>query len=134
VLLVTGILLARQHILSKRTVTHAPAWGCGYASPSAKLQYTASSFADNLEKLLIPSKNSETRMEAIAGNDLFPTARKYESEQTMPQKRLRNRLLKEINDKLSKLAVFQTGKIQHYVLFALLFMALILVLSYLNLL
>jgi hypothetical protein len=134
VLLVTGILLARQHILSKRTVTHAPVWGCGYASPSAKLQYTASSFANNLEKLLIPSGNSETRMETIAENDLFPVARKYESEQTVPQKRLRDRFLKEINDKLSRLAIFQTGKIRHYVLFALLFMALILVLSYLNLL
>jgi formate hydrogenlyase subunit 3/multisubunit Na+/H+ antiporter MnhD subunit len=134
VILLIGVWLLRQHILSKRTVVHAPTWGCGYSSPSSKLQYTASSFADNLEKLLIPSKNAETRMEAIADNDLFPVAgRRYGDEQSTSSKRLTDRLVKEINDKVSKLAVLQTGKIQHYVLFALLFMALILVLSYLNL-
>jgi hypothetical protein len=73
-------------------------------------------------------------MEAIAENDLFPSKRRYGNEQSLLKKRLKDRFFKEINDKLSKLAVFQTGKIQHYVLFALLFMALILILSYLNLL
>ncbi|MDR1583090.1 MAG: hypothetical protein LBS55_07535 [Prevotellaceae bacterium] len=133
--LIVAVWLLRRYILSKRIVTHAPTWGCGYTSPNPKLQYTASSFANNLEKLLIPSKNAENRMEAIAPNDLFPTTRKYyENEQSLFKKRLVNRLLKEINDKLSKLAIFQTGKIQHYVSFALLFMAIILILSYLNLL
>jgi formate hydrogenlyase subunit 3/multisubunit Na+/H+ antiporter MnhD subunit len=132
--LIIAVWFLRSYILSKRTVTHAPTWGCGYTAPTPKLQYTASSFANNLEKLLIPSKNSENRMEAIADNDLFPSNRNYGNEQSVLKKRLIDRLIREINDKLSKLAVFQTGKIQHYVLFALLFMAIILVLSYLNLL
>jgi formate hydrogenlyase subunit 3/multisubunit Na+/H+ antiporter MnhD subunit len=134
VILIISVWLLRSHILSKRTVTHSPTWGCGYTSPTPKLQYTASSFANNLEKLLIPSKNAENRMEAIAENDLFPAGRKYENEQSRLKKRLIDRFFKETNDKFSKLAIFQTGKIQHYVLFALLFMAIILVLSYLNLL
>jgi formate hydrogenlyase subunit 3/multisubunit Na+/H+ antiporter MnhD subunit len=128
------VWMLRKNILSKRPVTHSPTWGCGYTSPTPRLQYTASSFAKNLEKLLIPSKDAETRMEAIAGNDLFPAARKYGNEQSMFKKRLIDRFLKETNDKFSKLTIFQTGKIQHYVLFALLFMAIILVLSYLNVL
>ncbi|MDR2286972.1 MAG: hypothetical protein LBE04_05800 [Prevotellaceae bacterium] len=134
IVLVVAVWLLRKYILSKRVVVHAPVWGCGYTAPTPKLQYTASSFSNNLEKLLIPSKNSETGMEVIAENDLFPAGRKYGNEQSMLKKRLIDKFLKEINDKLSKLAIFQTGKIQHYVLFALLFMALILILSYLNLL
>jgi formate hydrogenlyase subunit 3/multisubunit Na+/H+ antiporter MnhD subunit len=133
--LIAAVWLLRRYVLSKRTVTHAPTWGCGYTSPTPKLQYTAFSFSNNLEKLLIPSKNSETRMNhPINENDLFPDRRTYEGGQSMLKKRLFDRFSSEINDKLSKLAVFQTGKIQHYVLFALLFMAIILVLSYLNLL
>jgi formate hydrogenlyase subunit 3/multisubunit Na+/H+ antiporter MnhD subunit len=134
VILIVAVWLLRKRVLSKRTVVQAPVWGCGYTAPTPKLQYTAFSFSDNLEKLLIPSKNAESSMEPIAENDLFPTKRKYGNEQTMLKTRLIDRFLKDINDKLAKLAVFQTGKIQHYVLFALLFMALILVLSYLNLL
>jgi formate hydrogenlyase subunit 3/multisubunit Na+/H+ antiporter MnhD subunit len=134
IVLFTIIWLLRKRVLSKRTVTHAPTWGCGYTAPNPKLQYTASSFSSNLEKLLSPSKNSENRMEAIDENDLFPTGRKYLNEQFLPRKRFIDGVLKEMNDKLSKLAIFQTGKIQHYVLFALLFMAIILILSYLNLL
>jgi formate hydrogenlyase subunit 3/multisubunit Na+/H+ antiporter MnhD subunit len=134
ILLIIAAWLLRKRVLSKRSVAHSPTWGCGYTAPTPKLQYTASSFANNLEKLLIPSKNTETRMEAIAENDLFPVERTYENEHSFFAKRLKEQMFNEINDKLSKLAIFQTGKIQHYVLFALLFMAIILVLSYLNLL
>jgi formate hydrogenlyase subunit 3/multisubunit Na+/H+ antiporter MnhD subunit len=134
VVLIVAVWALRKYILSKRTVTHAATWGCGYASPTPKMQYTAFSFSNNLEKLLIPSENTENKMEVIAENDLFPAKRRYGSEQSVLKKRLIDKVLKDINDKLSKLAVFQTGKIRHYVLFALLFMAIILVLSYLSLL
>ncbi|MDR1130762.1 MAG: hypothetical protein LBK96_07275 [Prevotellaceae bacterium] len=134
VLLVVVLWRLRKRVLSKRTVVQAPTWGCGYASPTPRLQYTASSFSNNLEKLLIPSKNAGSMMEPIGEDELFPAGRKYASEQSAFKKRLTDRFLTGIDDKLSKLAIFQTGKIQHYVLFALLFMALILVLSYLDLL
>jgi NADH:ubiquinone oxidoreductase subunit 5 (subunit L)/multisubunit Na+/H+ antiporter MnhA subunit len=134
VVLLILVLWLRKRVLSKRIVTQSPTWGCGYTSPSPKLQYTASSFSNNLEKLLIPSKNTENRMEPIEENDLFPAKRKYMSEQSIWKQRLIDNVSKEVNDKLAKFAIFQTGKIQHYVLFALLFMAIILVLSYLNLL
>jgi formate hydrogenlyase subunit 3/multisubunit Na+/H+ antiporter MnhD subunit len=132
--LIIAVSLLRKYVLSKKTVVYAPTWGCGYTVPSPKLQYTASSFSGNLEKLLIPSKNTERRMKPIDENELFPVRRRYVGEHAGMRKGLIDRLLREINDKLSRLAIFQTGKIQHYVLFALLFMAFILVLSYLNLL
>jgi formate hydrogenlyase subunit 3/multisubunit Na+/H+ antiporter MnhD subunit len=134
ILLILGTWLLRKYILSKKVVTNSPTWGCGYTAPTPKMQYTASSFSNNLEKLLIPSENIENRMEVIAENDLFPSKRKYSNEQSIFKKRLMNKFFKEVNGKLAKFAIFQTGKIRHYVLFALLFMAIILILSYLNLL
>ncbi|TAM57014.1 MAG: hypothetical protein EPN53_00325 [Acidobacteria bacterium] len=47
-------VLARRFLLRGRTVTAAPTWGCGYAAPTARMQYTASSFAQPLVDLFRP--------------------------------------------------------------------------------
>lgn len=46
-----GLALLRKALLAGREVALAPTWGCGYAFPSPRMQYTASSFADPLLKL-----------------------------------------------------------------------------------
>jgi hydrogenase-4 component B len=43
--LATGLMLLRGWLLHDRTVGVATTWGCGYAYPTARMQYTASSFA-----------------------------------------------------------------------------------------
>jgi formate hydrogenlyase subunit 3/multisubunit Na+/H+ antiporter MnhD subunit len=35
----------RNRLLRTRTVSHGPTWDCGYVDPTARMQYTASSFA-----------------------------------------------------------------------------------------
>ncbi len=39
------IALGRRLLLSKRKVSHGVTWDCGYAQPTPRMQYTASSFA-----------------------------------------------------------------------------------------
>lgn len=41
-------MLARFVLGRRRPVRHAPTWGCGYPEPTARMQYTASSFASPL--------------------------------------------------------------------------------------
>ena len=41
-------VLARFALGRRRPVRHAPTWGCGYPEPTARMQYTASSFASPL--------------------------------------------------------------------------------------
>ena len=48
VLLVVGLWLLRAALLRGRAVRRAPTWDCGYAAPTARMQYTASSFAQPL--------------------------------------------------------------------------------------
>jgi len=43
---VAGLLAGlRRVLLARRTVVEGPTWDCGYAAPTARMQYTASSFA-----------------------------------------------------------------------------------------
>jgi formate hydrogenlyase subunit 3/multisubunit Na+/H+ antiporter MnhD subunit len=43
-----GLVLLRRRLLRGREVTTGPTWGCGYAAPTERMQYTASSFAEPL--------------------------------------------------------------------------------------
>jgi formate hydrogenlyase subunit 3/multisubunit Na+/H+ antiporter MnhD subunit len=121
--------LCRQMVLRNRTTSKAPTWGCGYPYPTPKLQYTATSFSGIFSRLLNPAGNTRRRMKPINDDDLFPAARTFRTARAT-DKRYVDDFVEQLSRKLSKLAIFQTGKVQHYVLFALLFMSLILVLSY----
>jgi len=47
-----GMALARRRLLARRRVVSAPTWDCGYAAPTTRMQYTASSYAQPLTRLL----------------------------------------------------------------------------------
>jgi len=49
--LVAVLFVLRKVLLGGREVTQSGTWGCGYAAPTARMQYTGSSFSD---PLLIP--------------------------------------------------------------------------------
>ena len=46
-----ALALFRVRLLLRRTVTESGTWDCGYAEPTARMQYTASSFAQPLTSL-----------------------------------------------------------------------------------
>ena len=48
VVILGGLLLLRHRLLAGRKVEAAGTWDCGYAAPSPRMQYTASSFAQPL--------------------------------------------------------------------------------------
>ena len=129
-----ALLFLRKRILSKRIVSRTPTWGCGYTAPTPKLQYTSSSFSDNFRKLA-STTNLATAAETIDGEELFPASRAGapDKQSGSTTEQLVEKVGTSISDRLAKLAGFQTGNIRHYILFALLFMLLILVLGYLNL-
>lgn len=43
--LATGLWMVRRRLLAGRSVEQADTWDCGYAAPTRRMQYTASSFA-----------------------------------------------------------------------------------------
>jgi hydrogenase-4 component B len=52
--LIGGLTLLRWRLLRGRTVAESETWGCGYAAPTARMQYTASSFTQPLTELFHP--------------------------------------------------------------------------------
>jgi hydrogenase-4 component B len=45
---ITVAALLRFALMRRRSIRHAPTWGCGYPEPTPRMQYTASSFASPL--------------------------------------------------------------------------------------
>lgn len=76
-LLVLGLALAwvRHRLLSGRPVRSAETWGCGYLAPSARVQYTASSFSQPMTDLLGPLAGGTAKAERPRG--YFPAYASY---------------------------------------------------------
>ncbi len=83
-----AIFLARRRSIAIATPApsragdrvHEPlvTWGCGYAAPSARMQYTASSFAAEIVRFLRGVLLPRTTMEPVTG--MFPTRAAHQSE------------------------------------------------------
>ncbi|MDP4209824.1 MAG: proton-conducting transporter membrane subunit [Bacteroidota bacterium] len=135
VLLAVGILLIRYRLLAKRSVTSGPTWCCGYTAIKPSLQYTSTSFTGDFTKLIHPLVHESKQIIPIQEDDIFPETRTFS---THTSDNIKNHLTDLPSDfsvaMLRRVAVFQTGKIQHYVLYSLMFMLLIFILSFFNIL
>ncbi len=70
ILLFAALAFARSRLLPRRPTAMAVTWDCGYAAPSARMQYTASSFAQPLVDLFRPVlRTAKVRTQVTA---LFP--------------------------------------------------------------
>ncbi len=75
-LLVAGLALLRARLLKSRSVAHGPTWGCGYAQPTSRMQYTAAAFA---EPILGPFALAlQVRTQAQLPEGYFPRAAHFE--------------------------------------------------------
>ncbi|NLX03860.1 MAG: hypothetical protein GXY33_01820 [Phycisphaerae bacterium] len=71
ILMLSGLAVLRRRLLSGRPVETSGTWDCGYIAPTARMQYTASSFAWpilNMFRWLLQPTVHEHRP-----SDLFPT-------------------------------------------------------------
>ncbi len=133
---VVGLLVwLRRRLLRGRTVTQGPTWGCGFTATNTRMQYTGESYSEGLQSIARPLTNDSGEGSPVVKGEIFPAAHNFDI-------RHRDRIgqlfsawwveaLRMINGRVMRL---RTGKINHYVLFALAFLALVFLLSILNLL
>jgi hydrogenase-4 component B len=119
----------RNHKVSKNST-----WGCAYTGANpALLQYTATSYADNLRQLAPGIVNVKKHYTEFKDEEIFPAERNFETHSTDI---FENNIIEKPSNKLvewlGKAAVFQTGKIQHYLLYALVFVIIIFLLTLVN--
>jgi len=134
VVLVLVLLVYRHFHLKSRPVTYGPTWGCGYTAPSPDMQYTATSYAYNYNHLAKPVIQTKKIMRDIGEDEIFPALRKFESHSDdFFKKYLIDKPVDLISGLLKRIAVMQTGLIQHYILYAFVYMLLVFLLTYFNL-
>lgn len=134
-ILVVGLLWWWKRLaLRDRKVRSGAVWGCGFTAPNVRMQYTGESFSEGLQTIITPLTQNTGDGSAVAKKEIFPTVHTFSVRHKDKIDRLFAawwvELLRQINKRAMRL---RTGKINHYVLFALAFLVLIFLLSLLNL-
>jgi len=116
VALVALLALLRRRLLRGRSVAQAPTWGCGYAAPTPRMQYTSASFA---EPVLGPFGGAIPRRVHQTGPDgYFPAEASYEEHAgDMAGERFLVPATRRVVEALSRLHVIQQGRLQIYLVY-----------------
>lgn len=118
VLATVGVALAllRRRLLASRVVTTSVTWDCGYAAPTARMQYSASSFAQPLVDLFHAVLRTHT--DAPSPDGLFPEATVFASHTPDTcREGFYRPLFVGIGRGLGSLRRFQHGNLHLYVLY-----------------
>jgi formate hydrogenlyase subunit 3/multisubunit Na+/H+ antiporter MnhD subunit len=135
--LILGIVafyFIRKYILKRKVVTYGPTWGCGYSYANPKTnQYTSTSYAANFKRIAAPMFYDSTDLITYETNEIFPKQRSFK---TVSEDKIEGLIIMPFANTvvlwIKKLAILQTGKIQNYIIYPLLFIILIIVLTILK--
>jgi formate hydrogenlyase subunit 3/multisubunit Na+/H+ antiporter MnhD subunit len=120
------LVLLRRRLLSGRRVATAPTWDCGYVAPTARMQYTASGFAQPLTSLFRFALRTER--DHIAPHGLFPRESTLATHTPDPvYRRVYEPFFAGVGRLLSRQRWLQSGQMQLYVLYIALTLLLLLV-------
>ena len=113
---VTLLSLVRAMALTRRRVVTAVTWDCGYAQPSPRMQYTASSFAQPLTEAF--GMLLRTRRVLTAPEGLFPQRAEFRTHTDDPYESYIFRpVFGAINRAMAYVRPLQQGRVQFYVLY-----------------
>lgn len=114
--LVAVLALLRRRLLRGREVGATVTWDCGYAAPTARMQYTASSFTRPVVRLFRLALG--TRLHVRAPETIFPADASLETHTPdLARERIFHPLYQGLNDLVSRLRALQQGRVQVYVLY-----------------
>jgi len=128
VLLIWGI---RKWVNRKRTTSVSPTWICGYVAPTARIQYTATSYVKTYSKLFAAFFLIFKKEKEVTG--IFPTDAHLE---TRPYDKIEKWLIDyptiQLKRFLGRFRFIQNGRVQSYVLYGIVFVLFILILTIFN--
>lgn len=135
-LAVVALLYAlKRRAQSKRTVSSSPTWGCGFTAVNTHMQYTGESYSEGLESIATSLTQNTVDGRTIDKGEIFPSQHSYDVHHKDKIDRLFAawwvELMHRINVGVMRL---RTGKINHYIMYALALLAAVMLLTLLNLL
>ncbi|MDD5307522.1 MAG: proton-conducting transporter membrane subunit [Deltaproteobacteria bacterium] len=115
--LLVGLVTAGRNLLLRgRVVSRAPTWDCGYAAPTARMQYTASSFAQPITLLFATFLRSSRHGKMPRG--LFPAESSLETHvQDAAVEKVYTPAFLFIRRLFERMRVFQEGRVHVYVMY-----------------
>ncbi|HEV9038728.1 MAG TPA: proton-conducting transporter membrane subunit [Puia sp.] len=129
-LMILAILLIKRKLASP-VAAWSPTWGCGYAAPTARLQYTANSFVRPLRKLIRPLLMMNKSEGVIGG--VFPSdpIRSDTHPYDKLEATLIDRPLRGLRRFLGRFDFLQNGSAPAYILYGMGFIVLVLLIPFL---
>jgi formate hydrogenlyase subunit 3/multisubunit Na+/H+ antiporter MnhD subunit len=111
----TALMLAT---LTRRTAAaRHVTWDCGYAAPTARMQYTGRSLAEMLAERLLP-RGVRPRVTKRAPRGLFPAESQFHAESPDPvSRRLYEPLFEGCAERFARLRVLQQGRVHVYLVY-----------------
>ncbi len=114
--LLLALSVVRRGLLANRRVEETVTWGCGYAQPTPRMQYTASSFAQPLTNLFKVLLGTRTRV--LKPRGIFPPEAALETiTPDISHEEMYRPMFERAEAWLSQLRWLQHGNAQLYVLY-----------------
>jgi hydrogenase-4 component B len=114
--LVVAIVLLRRRLGSAGV---AVTWSCGFASPTSRMEYTASSYSQAFLTALVP-RSLRPRVHLQAPRGVFPGKGAFRTDSQDPARtRLFDPLFRVLGDRMSRLRRFQAGRLNLQLLYTL---------------
>ncbi len=114
--LVILFIVVRKAILKNRTVSESITWDCGYAQPTARMQYTATSFTEPLVRFFSSILRPRTKL--LEPESYLPVHGSFHSEiEDQFMRKIFNPVFSGIAKAFSHLKWFQSGKVHAYVMY-----------------
>ena len=130
VVVVVLLYVIKRSAQRNRVVSEGPTWGCGFTAVNTRMQYTGESFSEGLENIGKPLMKNTVDGRAVDKDEIFPMPHRYRIRHNDKIDSLLGRwwvqMMHRINEYVMRL---RTGKVNHYITFALLFFVVVLILT-----
>jgi formate hydrogenlyase subunit 3/multisubunit Na+/H+ antiporter MnhD subunit len=125
-----SILAVLRTLIYRNKTVDGYTWDCGYSTPTAKMQYTASSYASPIVEFFKPFVIIKTHEKPVKG--IFPSEAKYHSEsKDLAEAVFELLLVKPVSTGLSLLRYIKDGNFNYYMGYVIILMSLLLSYVYL---
>ncbi|MCD7969566.1 MAG: NADH-quinone oxidoreductase subunit E [Alistipes sp.] len=128
--LTLGLLGVRYMILRRQKQQTSPVWGCGFSTGSYKMQYSGESFSEGLYGISTSLTKNSGGGEVVDKNEIFPNEHTFNVRHKDKVSTLLAQWWRESSRRVGKRAVrLNTGKVNHYIMYALVFLVLVFLLT-----
>lgn len=123
------VLILKYLTVKNKENTISPVWGCGYVAPNRRMQYTSGSYVRSFRKLaqpLLMMNKKEDNITGMLSNPIYSQTNPYDKIESV----FIDVPLRYINKAISYIRFIQNGNVRLYILYGVIFILLILFISF----